>query len=211
MTTTDVPLPSTAADPASIDRDATSNDAPVTTPKPKAVSGQDESTNWSEKNTTCCGCIEIRVGVIVLLVLGLILDAFLIVLGISQSAYTGNPVKIVFDAIGVAFTLWGLIAAIQRLAGQFNAFAHINMLLVVIGIVLSLSSVGVFGLLIMLIVALLPIYFSFVYWQYAVVLKNQSTQENQARSIEGGDTGKPTAPAAAPGGSAAAGGGSVSV
>ncbi|KAJ3360789.1 hypothetical protein GGF31_002631 [Allomyces arbusculus] len=178
---------------------------------PKA-SGQDESKKWSESNTTCCGCIEIRVGVLVLLFLGLILDIYGVLQGVINSSYVEHTAKVVVDAISVAFTIWGLIAAIQRLAGQFYAFALINMVLVAVGLVLSLVFGGVLGLLVTLIFALIPIYFAIVYWQYAIVLKNQRAQENQARSVEGGEAGKPAAPVAAPGESAVvAGAGSASV
>ncbi|KAJ3359059.1 hypothetical protein GGF32_009671 [Allomyces javanicus] len=207
MTTTDAPLPASTVDPASTARDAPSSDA-ATTPK---ASGQDESKKWSESNTTCCGCIEIRVGVLVLLSLDLILSIFSTVQQVTHPDYAGNTVQLVFNGIGVAFTLWGITSAIQRLAGQFYAFALINMVFVVIDIVLSLIFANVFGLLIMLIIALVPIYFAFVYWQYAVVLKNQRAWENQARSVEGGEAGKPAAPVVAPGESAAAGAGSVPV
>ncbi|KNE57638.1 hypothetical protein AMAG_04503 [Allomyces macrogynus ATCC 38327] len=136
-----------------------------------AATPKDAST---ETNTTCCFCIEIRVGVLVILFLQLIYYSIPALLGLIATAVFGAIGLILLIIMGLrfAFTCWGIYAATKRIGAQFKAFAVINMILWVVGLIADIFN----GFIVWtILIDILLAYFAYVFWVYAGILERGNT------------------------------------
>ncbi|KAJ3363729.1 hypothetical protein GGF31_000886 [Allomyces arbusculus] len=123
----------------------------------------------TETNTTCCFFIEIRVGVLVILFLHLIYYLIETMLDLVVTAVLGaiGLIPLLIMVLRFALTCWGIYAASKRIGVQFKAFAAINMVLWMIGLLFDILSFNVWKLLIDVLLA----YFAYVFWVYAGILE----------------------------------------
>ncbi|KAI9164537.1 hypothetical protein H9P43_008396 [Blastocladiella emersonii ATCC 22665] len=151
----------------------------------------------SEVKRTCCGCIDIRKGVIGLLVIEFIFPlaaaALLFVGGkvVSAAAKDGglvdekgnviankdetNDVKLVVYIAAAVFglqalwTLFGLFAAIKRKVGAFKVFSYITAVFAILNIVNAVMNLSASNIA----GALLTLYFTYVFIQYSKTMREE--------------------------------------
>ncbi|KAJ3359060.1 hypothetical protein GGF32_009672 [Allomyces javanicus] len=149
----------------------------------------------TEANATCCGVIEIRVGVLVILILQLILQVIPLLITLAAAAYLGalGIIALLITVISFALTCWGLYSAIKRIGPHFKLFAMINIGLFVLGVIFDIVySFRAWGIVFWLLRA----YFCYVFWIYAEILLRANTADRG--NIETGSGAAAAAPTAAP-------------
>ncbi|KAI9152433.1 hypothetical protein H9P43_009224 [Blastocladiella emersonii ATCC 22665] len=136
----------------------------------------------------CCGCMEIRRGVIALLVLTLVFGAILAALTFADGPYFlrvrdelgSNTPKFYIHAtimvVQLVLAVWGLFAVLMREVGQYKIFAIANIVLVVIGVVDTIvfgdwsNAAGVASFELIL-TSIINGYFAYVFYSYIATMR----------------------------------------